>query len=186
MKKTTYIALTLVCLAIGFLAGRCTNGVVTKTEYVKGDPVSGTITNIEPISTEMPEVVTLPVKTDTVYIDNIQYVTQKVDTSAIIREYELKRFYSETLFNNQYGKLDVSFSTQYNRVSDLKYDFTPITIVRTVEKERIWTPFVSASYNSMKQVSVGGGLFYHNIGVQVRYVTDFDRKGIDVGIMYKF
>jgi hypothetical protein len=36
----------------------------------------------------MPEVVTLPVKTDTVYIDNIQYVTQKVDTPAIIREYE--------------------------------------------------------------------------------------------------
>jgi hypothetical protein len=186
MKKTTYIALTLVCLAVGFFAGRCTNKVVTKTEYVKGDPVSGTITDIEPVSTEMPEVVTLPVKTDTVYIDNIRYLTQTVDTSAIIREYELRRFYSETLFNNQYGKLDVSFSTQYNKVSDLKYDFTPVTIVRTVEKERVWTPFVSASYNSIKQASIGGGLFYHNIGVEVRYVTDFDRKGIDVGVMYKF
>jgi hypothetical protein len=160
--------------------------VVTKTEYVKGDPVSDTITNIEPVGTEMPEVVTFPVKTDTVYIDNIQYVTHKVDTLAIIRGYELKRFYSKTLFSNQYGKLGASFSTQYNRVSDLKYDFTPVTIVRTVEKERLWTPFVSASYNSIKQASIGGGLFYHDTGVQIRYSTGFNANGLDVGLLYKF
>jgi hypothetical protein len=68
----------------------------------------------------------------------------------------------------------------------VKYDFTPITIVRTIEKERVWTPFVSASYNSMKQASIGGGLFYHDIGVQIRYSTDFKVKGLDVGLLYKF
>jgi hypothetical protein len=71
-------------------------------------------------------------------------------------------------------------------VSDLKYDFTPVTIVRTVEKERVFTPFVMASCNTMKQVGIGGGIFYHNIGVQIRYVTDFKAKGLDLGIMYKF
>jgi hypothetical protein len=54
-----------------------------------------------------------------------KYIVQKVDTAAIIREYEVKRFYSETLFNNQYGKPDVSFTLQYNKISGLRYDFIP-------------------------------------------------------------
>ncbi|MDR2810476.1 MAG: hypothetical protein LBB84_07995 [Tannerellaceae bacterium] len=168
------------------MAGRCTTETVTKTEYIQGETISGTISNIEPVHTETPERSTLPVKIDTVFVDNIRYVTQHVDTAAIIREYELKRYYSETLFNNQYGKLDVSFTSQYNKVTDLKYDFTPVTIVRTVEKERVFTPFVMASYNTLKQGGIGGGIFYHDIGVQVRFVTDFKANGLDVGIMYKF
>jgi hypothetical protein len=186
MKKILYITIATVCLATGFFAGRCTRETVTKTEYVKGEPVSGTVSNIEPIFTEKPEISTLPVRIDTIFVNNIQYVAQKVDTSTIIREYELKRYYATTLFNDQYGKLDVSFSTQYNKVSDLKYDFTPVTIVRTVERERIFTPFVEVSYNTMKQVGIGGGIFYRDIGVQVRYVTNFKAKGLDLAVMYKF
>jgi hypothetical protein len=186
MKKIHYIAISLVCLAVGFFTGRCTTEVETKTEYIEGEPVSGNIPNIEPIHTETPEISTLPVKIDTISVDNIQHVVQKVDTAAIIREYEVKRFYSETLFNNQYGKLDISFSTQYNKVSDLKYGFSPITIIKTVEKERVFTPFVSVSYNTLKQAGIGGGLFYHDTGIQVRYITDFKAKGLDLSVMYKF
>jgi hypothetical protein len=186
MKTIHYIAIALVCLATGFITGRCTTETVTKTEYIEGEPVSGNISDIEPIVTETPEKNTLPVIIDTIFVDNIQYVVQKVDTAAIIREYEVKRFYRETLFNNQYGKLDVSFTSQYNKVSDLKYDFTPVTIIRTVEKERVFIPFVSASYNTLKQGGIGGGLFYHDIGIQVRYITDFKAKGLDLSVMYKF
>jgi hypothetical protein len=100
---------------------------------VEGEPVSGNISDIEPALTETPEISTLPVRIDTIFVDN-----------------------------------------------------TPVTIIRTVEKERVFIPFVSASYNTWKQGGIGGGLFYHDIGIQVRYITDFKAKGLDLSVMYKF
>jgi hypothetical protein len=186
MKSIIQIAIGIMCVVAGFFTGRCTQETVTKTEYIRGEPVSGIISNIEPVTTEAPVTSTLPVKIDTIFVNSICYVVQSVDTSAIIREYELKRFYSETLFNNQYGKLDVSFSSQYNRVSDLKYDFMPIVTVRTVEVERVFTPFVSLSYNTFNKVSFGAGVFYRKIGAKVRYMTDLKEKGLEFSMLYKF
>jgi hypothetical protein len=186
MKKTVYIVVLLSCIAAGFMAGRCTTTVETTREYVRGEPVSGSVPDSKPVTVESPAVSVLPVKTDTLFVDNIRYITQKVDTAAIIREYELKRYYATTLFDNKNGKLDISLTTQYNKLGDLTYTFTPVHIVETVKIKPVWTPFVSASYSTLQQVSVGGGVFYHDIGVQVRYVTDFKAKGLDLGVLYKF
>jgi hypothetical protein len=186
MKNIYCIVISLVCIVAGFIAGRCTTETVTKTEYIRGEPVSGSISSVEPVRTEKPEISTLPVKIDTIFVNNIRYVVQSVDTSAIIREYEMKRFYSETLFDNQYGKMDVSFNTQYNRASELKYEFIPVTIVKTVEKERVFTPFISVSYGTIGYAGIGGGLFYRNIGAEMKYVTDFKAKGFEFGFLYKF
>jgi hypothetical protein len=188
MKAKTiliYAALLLLGAVIGFFAGRKTITEVVKTEVVKGEPVRGSAV-IEPARVELPDVPMLPVKTDTAHRGGIQYIVQSVDTAAIIREYELKRYYATTLFDNQYGKLDISLNTQYNRLGELTYNFEPLYTVKTVERKRVWIPFVSASYSTLKQVRVGGGLFYNDIGIQIEYVTDFDAKGIDVGLMYKF
>ncbi|MDR3140548.1 MAG: hypothetical protein LBU37_02285 [Tannerellaceae bacterium] len=187
MKTISQILIILLCVSAGFFAGRCTSKVETKTEYTKGDPVNGSVTNIEPILTETLEIHTLPVVIDTIYVNNIQYVVQKVDTAAIIREYELKRYYTTTLFDDKNGRLDINSTLQYNKLSDLTYTFTPVFTVKTVKVKPVWIPFISASYSTLyNQVSVGGGLFYHNIGIQIRYSTDFKVKGLDMGLLYKF
>jgi hypothetical protein len=59
-------------------------------------------------------------------------------------------------------------------------------MVKTVERVRVWTPFISKSYSTLGYVTVGGGIFYHDVGLHARYVTDFGRKGIDIGVMCKF
>ncbi|MDR1981651.1 MAG: hypothetical protein LBQ39_08560 [Tannerellaceae bacterium] len=188
MKSKVIIG--LVCLIIGlpagFFAGRKTTAKTVKIEQVKGDPVAGLVTGIQPVSEETPAVPILPMKSDTVYIDSIRYVVQSVDTAAIIREYELIRMYSQTLFDDQYGKLDLNLSTQYNRLNSIEYVFTPIYTVKTVEIKPVWIPFVSASYSTFNQVSVGGGVFYHDIGIKMEYVANFKAKGLDIGLLYKF
>jgi hypothetical protein len=185
--KTTliYVACLVAGLGTGFFAGRKTITEVVKTEQVKGEPVWGSVV-IKPVRVEMPDIPMLPVKSDTVYRDSVQYIVQSVDTAAIIREYELKRYYAATLFDNQYGKLDVSLNTQYNRLNGLTYNFEPLYTVKTVEKKRVWIPFVSASYSTPHGVGVGGGIFYNDIGLQIEYVTGFEAKGFNIGLLYKF
>ena len=143
---------------------------VAKTEYIKGETIHVTVPVPPPVSEERPDVATLPVLRDTVYIDNIIYVREKVDTAAIIADYELHRKYEVPLFDNKYGKLDVSVSTQYNKVGSVSYSFVPIETVRTVYAKRTWQPFAGASYSTLFDVvGVGGGMFYHSLGLSYEY-----------------
>ncbi|MDR1882041.1 MAG: hypothetical protein LBR26_04580 [Prevotella sp.] len=189
MKAKTiliYAALLLFGAVIGFFSGRKTITEVVKTEVVKGEPVANSVTGLQPSREDVPDVPMLPIKTDTIYADSVRYIVQSVDTAAIIREYELKRHYAATLFDNQYGKLDISLNTQYNRLGELTYNFEPLYTVKTVERKRVWVPFVSASYSTLNKVGVGGGIFYNDIGLQIEYVTDFEVKGLNIGLLYKF
>jgi hypothetical protein len=186
MKAKSIIIYCIICLAsgivTGFLAGRRT--VEQTVKYVAEKPFAGKVENIEPVKVEVPVSPVLPTRTDTVYLDNIVYTREVVDTAAIIADYELKRSYSKQLFDNQYGKLSLSLSTQYNRLGDLAYEFTPITQI--VYRERTWRPFATASFSSLGYIGIGGGLYYKNIGVSVRYVTDFKKNGVDIGVYKVF
>jgi hypothetical protein len=62
MKYTVYPAIAIVCIALGFFTGRCTTETEVKTEYIRGEPVSGSITNLEPVLTETPKKVRFPLK----------------------------------------------------------------------------------------------------------------------------
>jgi hypothetical protein len=187
MKKWLILTITaLFCLASGFLAGRKSIRREIKTVHVKGETLSGSMASFKPVKVEVPEIPLLPVTTEIIYRDTGSVVVRKVDTAAIIAEYEKKRFYSELLFDNNLGKLEIDLTTQYNKLSGLDYRFTPVHTVKTVEKKKIWTPFLSVSYNTLNHAGIGGGLFYHDIGLSVEYVTDFNRKWIDFGLLYKF
>ena len=190
MKENTVVILICVALAaiIGFIAGRARSDVIYKTEYVKGDPITQTITNIAPISKEKPAVSVLPVKRDTVYMDNIVYVRETVDTAAIIADYELKRSYNVPLFNNEYGKLDISLTSQYNKLGDLSYTFIPMQKIQHVQVKKVWQPYVSVSYSTFRIGSIGGGLFYRNAGLeyQFQYSMFENRTGHSFGLKYKF
>ena len=191
MKKKIILAIiaSLIILAIGFLLGRSMSTVVTKIEYVKEPPISGLITGLVPVSEEKPEKPNLPVRRDTVYINNVIYVTEKVDSAAIIADYELKRTYSVPVFDNQYGKLDLTFNTQYNKSDSIKYEFFPIVKVKTVTKERAFAPFASASYLSTGHAGFGGGFFYKKIGVEyqrLQAIRPDEESGNMFNVKYKF
>jgi hypothetical protein len=123
VMKAKYILLCCaLCLAVGtvarFLAGRHVVERAETVRYVKEASVTGKIELIEPFRVEIPSLPVLLTRIDTVYVDRIAYTREVVDTAAIIADYELRRLYKTQLFDNQYGKLDLSLSTQYNQLGD--------------------------------------------------------------------
>lgn len=181
----------LAAFVCGILTGRWTIETGKKTEYVKGNEQTGSIGpgQLEPVKEEKPEGGFLPVKTDTVIIDNSRVIMQSVDTAGIIADYELKRSYNITAFDNkEYGKLELFPVVQYNKLSALDYKYLPIKKQTTVRKERIFQPFVSGNYSTFNYWSIGGGFFYYNIGIEYQYQQNFPDKesGHSFGIKYKF
>lgn len=85
-----------------------------KKEYIKGEALTGSVspTQFEPIKE----------KPDIHYRDtgSIKYLSIPVDTSAIIADWELKRTYKLTVFDNKkQGKLELFPVIQYNKLSAL-------------------------------------------------------------------
>lgn len=168
MKYLPYIVIFL----IGYFLGRDTTVVHEVERHVKGKTITDTVAVPEPYFVSTPVLPLFFYKADTVR--NVQVV----DTAAILADWIQQRNYKQTLFDNESGKADINLSVQYNKLTDLSYSFTPIhkEIIRT--KEQAWLPFVSASYSG--QLGVGGGLFYHNIGVEYQYQFD----GHLIGLKY--
>lgn len=191
MKKHTIIGLLLVtCLItfiVGFYIGRSADEDDIKTRYKKGETISGSVNNVQlsPVKEEIPEQPILPIKP----IIKEKIVVQVVDTAAIIAEYEKKRTYTLTAFDNkEYGKLQLYPTLQYNRLVGLDYDFTPMVRETTIRQNKIWQPFVSASYSTLDYVSIGGGIFYYRLGFEYQYQISLGNKinGHFFGMKYKF
>jgi hypothetical protein len=117
----------------------------------------------------------------TVYVDRVMYVREVVDTAAIIADYELKRSYVIPLFDNQYGKLDLSLSAQYNRLGVLSYEFMPVT--KVVYREKTWRPFACLTYGSLGYVGGGAGIFDKSTGISIQYQTDFKKNGFGISVV---
>ena len=182
------VLLCLFCMAFGYWICLQTSTKTDRIEYVKEEPVTGAITNPVPVSEEIPEKSVLPVRRDTLYKDNIIYVREAVDTAAIILDYEKRRNYLIPLFDNQYGKLDMSMSAQYNKISDLSYTFVPIRTVQYVSVKKIWQPYVSTSYSTFNIAGIGAGMFYHNAALEYQYLRRFpdSRSGHMLAVKWKF
>src|SRR5678815_5514978 len=104
---------------------------------------------------------------NTIVVDNIQYISEKVDTSAIIHDYILMRTYEFNLFNSPtLGKFDVKQKIGYNKLLSFDYTFTPMSKQITQYREPLFTPFVTAGYSTNQSVLLGGGFYYKNIGIE--------------------
>jgi hypothetical protein len=189
-KNWKILLFCMALVAIGFFAGRWTNAPEVKTEYVKGETVRDTIfaTKLVPYKVEIPAKPTLPMKPDTIRIPGKpEIIRMKVDTAQIIADYIKENSYSNVLFDDQEkGKLTVASVVQYNALKKLGYEFTPIQKQTTIERRRIFTPFVNASYNTLGYYGAGAGLYYYDVGVNVKYLTDFKTKGYEFGVNIKF
>jgi len=195
MKKTLALLLySSLILIVGFLIGRASMNTKTKVEYIKQEPVFGSIGNsqLQPVKEEMPRNPNLPLKVDTVYKDiiktEIKYIAQTVDTAAIIEDYILKRSYDITAFDSkEIGTLRLFPTVQYNQLAGLDYEFTPVLKQITIYKDKVWQPFLSGSYSTLGNIGLGGGIFYHNLGFEYQYQIDVGKNnGHLFGLKYKF
>ncbi|MFT4169906.1 MAG: hypothetical protein QM653_12380 [Dysgonomonas sp.] len=195
MKKSEriyiFICLTILFIgcAISFFIGRSTIETKTKTEYVKGETIRDTVyipapyfekksdkDNMIPIYKKDPE------GKETTELDAVK------SKDVTIHDWNLERKYSDQIFNNESGKLLYDITVQNNKLSKFNYTFTPIQKVTTTIKEKIFQPYVSAGYSTLGIASVGGGFFYHNLGIEYQFQRDFkyNDTGHSLGLKYKF
>ena len=106
----------IVAFVVGFFLGRKTIDVEEKVTFVKGETIRDTIVINEPTFVEVPAKPEYIYKYDTIVVDNIKYISEKVDTSAIIQDYILMRTYEYNVFNSPtLGKFDVKQQIGYNK-----------------------------------------------------------------------
>ena len=181
-----YIAIAFVVgIVVGFFLNNQEDRVIVKE--VKGEPIKEVVYLPSPtIEDGKLDIASLPhyVFKEIVKIDTINNLA-KVDTLAILKDYTAIKHYSSTLFDNEYGKLDLSQKTQYNSLVYTDYTYTPIK--RVESKLKRWQVLVGAGYNTDNYVGPSFGILYKNIGVVGGYKVGIDsRKSVvDIGLFYR-
>lgn len=184
MKK--YLAIAFVTgIIVGFLLNQSEDTIQIKE--VKGDPIKEVVYLPSPTIQQFKlDIASLPkyVFKEIVKFDTITNTLQ-VDTLAILKDYTAIKHYSYTLFNNEYGKLDLSQRTQYNSLVYTDYTYTPIK--RVESKLKRWQVLVGAGANSIGYAGLNGGFIYRNIGVIGGYRYNFseNKNIVDVSFMYR-
>ena len=185
MNWKVLIFAILVAFLTGFFVGRGKVRTETKVERIEGKTVREAVPVPKVHTSYIPKIYFLPTITDTIYKEGGETIVQRVDTALIIEEYIKRNIYQFTAFDNENGKLDVEQSIQYNELKEFNYTFTPIQMYTTVTQKPIFEPFVSFGYNTLQQANIGGGFFYHNIGIEYNYILS-NTNGHYLGIKYKF
>ena len=179
MNSYLKIAIVIVAFVVGFFLGRKTIDVEEKVTFVKGETIRDTIVINEPTFVEIPSKPKYIYKYDTIVVDNIQYISEKVDTSAIIQDYILMRTYQFNVFNSDtLGKFDVKQKIGYNKLLSFDYTFTPISKQITRFREPVFTPFVTMGYSTSSTVLGGLGAYYRRLGVE--YLINIPTSQIEV------
>ncbi len=184
MKK--YLSVLIAVFAgilIGFFAGRKTIDTSERVRYVKGDPYAVHVPVGLP---EKESVLSSDLKLLDVSIPENVSFADSADLAPTAYDWNMKREYTQLLFDNQYGRLTVDAVVQYNKLESLTPTFIPLQKEVVIYRQKVIQPFVMGSYGTFNNLRLGGGVFYHNVGLSINYVTDFNRKGVDVGLMYKF
>lgn len=205
MNLVSLILLIALCFTAGFFVGRVMVQRSEKIEQKPGKTVYAAV-NVDALTKPKEfktDIQFLPYrfwKADTVLIIDsiIDYVELIPDTAKIVKDFILKREYDFTAFDDKInGRLDVKQVIQYNRLQSFDYSFTPIVTTKTVVKENLFTPFISAGYNTFEVVGFGGGLFIKNLGIEYNYLYHLNnpyninynntkQNGHSFSIKYKF
>ncbi len=184
MKTKRIVIISLLCIAAGFFLGRSTVKTEERVEYIKEKPVKGSVNIPPPVKEIKPYKPLLPLT----YIFLKDTVIEKVDTAKIIEEYITEKHYNLTLFDKDFGKLDLKPTLQYNKLTNIDYTYTPITKTVTNYREQVFIPFASASYNTFGTAGVGGGFFYKKIGAEYNYLysTFSQNSGHQLSVKVRF
>lgn len=140
MKKNLIIC-CVACLVIGFFLGRWPTEVNEIVRYVEGKTIRDTITRF------VPDTVYLTGKlkykyvyiSDTIYKD-VPVIDREGSIAETVRDWNRTREYDRLLFDNEFGKLTIVLSVQYNELQKLSYFFTPMYKEITIIKKRVLYP----------------------------------------------
>ena len=167
MNSYLKIAIVIVAFVVGFFLGRKTINVKEKIEYVEGETIRDTILVPYPVHSEVPKLPNLPIKRDTIYLDSLIFIAEKVDTAEIIKDYITQKTYEFNVFDSDtLGKFDVRQKVGYNKLLSFDYTFTPMTRQITRFREPVFTPFITGGYSTSSSFLLGGGLYYKHIGIE--------------------
>ena len=174
-----------ILILLGISIGRWSIEPIKEVEYIKGKIIHDTIKNPVPYRVEVPANPVLLTKSDTIRVPGQpEKIIQVVDTAQVLAEFIKKNSYKETLFDNDtLGKLVVEPIVQYNKLQSIPYSFTPIYKQITIERKKIFTPFISASVNTLGMIGIGGGTYINNIGFELKY---FPKNYLELGTHIKF
>jgi hypothetical protein len=205
-KWMFYILAILVLLTCGFFIGRKTVKIPdpkVEIEYVKGDIIRDTVYYPQPYKVVEPidtlSVIQQCIK-DGIYKELwpervvTEYIeVSKADTTAIMKDWATKRYYTETLFDDETnGKCIFNTEIQYNRMKVMDYEFTPIikTVTETNYVTKKIEPFIGVAYltnhwSEVKNTSlqISGGIYINGkYGIQLLYQRGFNLNDDNVGI----
>ena len=210
-KLAFNIIVAIFLLILGFFIGRKTIEPKTEivTEYIQGETITDTLFYPKPYKVYVkPDTLSIiqqcikdgiykelwPEKVVTEYIE-----VNKSDTTAIMNDWATKRYYSETLFNDEkQGSCAFNAEVQYNRLKMVDYTYTPVvqTITETKYTTKMFSPYVGVSYlenpwDEIKNptIQLNGGVFIkETYGFQVLYQRGLKLKSdyIGGGFIYKF
>lgn len=200
-------------ILLGFYLGRTTvdkKEPDTIVKYIKGDEIHDSISYPVPYEVIKPadtaNIIKQCVK-DGIYFDLfpektvIEYVeVTKEDTSRILEDWASKRLYKETLFDiDTVGSCVVDFSVQYNRLSLIRYTYTPVikNVNNNIYKVNLFSPFVGGGLLAIPHkeyldlgLSIDGGFFIkekYGLKLQYGYMLNQDRNSIiGASFLYKF
>lgn len=202
------LLVTIIILGIGFVWGNYVGNknvvekVVTNTVYIPSDPIIDSIPIPYPVKEIIPpdtlniikkcvedgiytELFPTKIIEDTVYIKDI-------DTTEIIKDWATTRYYTEILFDvDTLGKCEINSKVQYNRLSDLSYNYTPVIKYEQslYTRKKAISPFIGAGLFTNPSISGQVGIFINDDwGVSFLYNRDFITKSNNYGItcLYKF
>lgn len=181
MKK--YIIVALIALFSGVFLGRMSKTSKEVVKYVKLETIEGYVpSNMLNIKAEF--------KTNLSYLPPLFWKIQSIiesdtifvpDTIKVFDDFQMKREYEFTAFDDNNGRLDINSVIQYNRMQSFKYRFTPIQKQTTIHSQKRFEPFVGAGFSPLG-VNATGGFFYDNIGLQYQYFP----SGHGVNLLVKF
>lgn len=192
MSNKAKIAIILIVIALfwgfGFWLGRKQAKVITKTkvEYVNSPKITGVIVKPQPIR-EIKPIDTLRIVEECIakgiytelfpQREVIKYVSDKSDSTAIMKDWATIREYRDTLFNNDTtGTFVLSSRIQYNRIEKYLYEYSTITKIVT-NTERVvkgFSPFAGIGYISDGFGIVNGGFYIkEKYGFSGIYERDF-------------
>lgn len=208
--RTALSSLTLaaICLAAGFFWGRRT-APEPEVRYIDRPMKSGSLdlSGATPKSSLKPSKLSLKyvfihsgdsVETRGVLSPETGMVltpeTESVDTPQSLwetaRDWNTLRTYRETLFDNpEDGRMEVSFTVQYNRPGRVQWDYAPVPmkVIRGTRKKDL-SPFVRASASTLGTAGIGGGLRVKSWALDISYLRDFRHRqnGAAIGVSYSF
>jgi hypothetical protein len=162
---------------------------ITTVRYERGATVHDTVRVLTPYYVRYTDTVTytrIVEKPTFVYADTLLL-------RSVWDDYYLTRKYELDFSNDTTGVFDVDVSIRENRIVSATSRIVPIYRVTTREtvrtgEQRVFAPFVSAGYSTFKIAGVGGGMFYHNIGIeyQLQRKLDTGETGNFLGLKWKF